>query len=101
MTSFAIVIPARFASSRYPGKPLAMLRGARGEGRSLIERSWRAGMAVPGAAGVWVATDDARIAEAVRQFGGQVVMTSADCRNGTERCAQGLAQLPPVDVVVN
>jgi 3-deoxy-manno-octulosonate cytidylyltransferase (CMP-KDO synthetase) len=37
----------------------------------------------------------------VRQFGGQVVMTSADCRNGTERCAQGLAQLPPVDVVVN
>ena len=101
MTSFAIVIPARFASSRYPGKPLVALRGASGVARSLIERSWRAAMAVPGAAGVWVATDDARIADAVRGFGGQVVMTSSACRNGTERCAQGLAHLPKVDVVVN
>lgn len=101
MTRFAIVIPARFASSRYPGKPLAMLRGAGGRGRTLIERSWQAAMKVPGAAGVWVATDDARIADAVRGFGGEVVMTSPDCRNGTERCAQAVAALPPVDVIVN
>ena len=101
MIRFAIIIPARFASSRYPGKPLASLRGAGGQARSLIERSWRAAMAVPGAAGVWVATDDARIAEAVRGFGGQVVMTSPACRNGTERCAEAAAHLPEVDVVVN
>jgi len=106
MTSFAIVIPARFASTRYPGKPLAMLRGAGGQARSLIERSWRAACEVEGAAGVFVATDDDRIADAVRAFGGQVVMTPSTCRNGTERCAAALPQLPDfgvpdVDVVVN
>lgn len=101
MTSFAIVIPARFASTRYPGKPLALLRGADGTASTLIERSWRAAQAVPGASGVWVATDDERIAEAVRGFGGQVAMTSSTCANGTERCAEALAALPPVDVVVN
>lgn len=103
MTRFAIVIPARFASTRYPGKPLAMLRGGQGRARSLIERSWRAAMGVsaPGLVGVWVATDDARIAEAARGFGAKVVMTSPSCRNGTERCAEALAHLPPVDVVVN
>jgi len=101
MTSFAIVIPARFASTRFPGKPLAPLCGASGVARPLIERSWRAAMAVEGAAGVWVATDDERIADAVRGFGGQVVMTSSACRNGTERCAEALAGLPKVDVIVN
>jgi 3-deoxy-manno-octulosonate cytidylyltransferase (CMP-KDO synthetase) len=101
MTSFAIVIPARFASTRYPGKPLAMLRGAGGAQKSLIERTWAAARAVEGCAGVFVATDDARIAEAVRGFGGQVVMTPSSCANGTERCAAALGQLPPVDVVVN
>lgn len=103
MTRFAIVIPARYESTRYPGKPLAMLRGADGRARPLIERSWRAAMTVraPGLIGVWVATDDARIADAAREFGAQVVMTTSDCRNGTERCAQALGQLPPVDVVVN
>jgi 3-deoxy-manno-octulosonate cytidylyltransferase (CMP-KDO synthetase) len=101
MTRFAIVIPARFASTRFPGKPLAMLRGAHGTPRTLIERSWRAACGVEGAVGVWVATDDARIAEHVRGFGGQVVMTSSACRNGTERCAEALAGLPEVDILVN
>lgn len=103
MTRFAIVIPARYESTRYPGKPLAMLRGADGRARPLIERSWRAAMTVraPGLIGVWVATDDARIANVARDFGAQVVMTTSDCRNGTERCAQAMGQLPPVDVVVN
>jgi hypothetical protein len=103
VTRFAIVIPARYESTRYPGKPLAMLRGADGRARPLIERSWRAAMTVraPGLIGVWVATDDARIANVARDFGAQVVMTTSDCRNGTERCAQAMGQLPPVDVVVN
>ncbi|MDE2405073.1 MAG: 3-deoxy-manno-octulosonate cytidylyltransferase [Sphingomonadales bacterium] len=99
---FGIVIPARFASARFPGKPLALLAGATGEARPLIRRAWEAAMAVPGTAGVWVATDDPRIAEAVRGFGGAVVMTSASCRNGTERCADALAALPAdLDIVVN
>lgn len=100
--SFAIVIPARYASSRYPGKPLVPLVGATGEARSLIRRSWDCAMSVEGAAGVWVATDDHRIADEVESFGGQVVMTSPDCANGTERCAEAIAKLGPMaDVVVN
>ncbi|MCT4682600.1 MAG: 3-deoxy-manno-octulosonate cytidylyltransferase, partial [Roseicyclus sp.] len=87
------VIPARYASTRYPGKPLALLRGATGVARSLIERSWRAAMAVDGFDAVHVATDDDRIAEAARSFGAQVLMTSSEARNGTERCAEALAQL--------
>lgn len=97
-----IVIPARFASSRYPGKPLAVLRGAGGAERTLIERSWRAARAVRGVASVVVATDDPRIADAARGFGADVVMTPTDCRNGTERCAaaiEGLADRP--DIIVN
>lgn len=100
--TFAIVIPARYQSQRFPGKPLAPLRGADGTFKPLIRRSWEAACAIPGAVGVWVATDDARIADAVAGFGGQVVMTSPDCRNGTERCADALARLGPVaDMVVN
>jgi 3-deoxy-manno-octulosonate cytidylyltransferase (CMP-KDO synthetase) len=99
---FAILIPARFASSRYPGKPLALLRGADGEARSLIERSWRAATAVAPSERVWVATDDARIADAVRAFGGQVVMTPESCRNGTERCAAALEVLGNIaPIIVN
>lgn len=99
---FAILIPARHASSRYPGKPLALLRGAGGEACSLIERSWRAAGQVAPAERVWVATDDARIADAVTAFGGQVVMTPASCRNGTERCAAALDVLGDVaPIIVN
>lgn len=100
--SFAIIIPARYASSRYPGKPLVPLTGATGEARSLIRRSWDCAKSVEGSAGVWVATDDERIAAEVESFGGQVVMTSSDCANGTERCAEAAAKLGPVaDVFVN
>lgn len=97
-----IVIPARYQSSRFPGKPLAMLTGAGGRAKSLIQRSWEAARAVQGAGQVWVATDDRRIADAVAAFGGQSVMTSPDCRNGTERCAEAVTKLGlDVDVVVN
>ena len=66
MESFAIIIPARYASQRYPGKPLVPLRGATGIDKSLIQRSWECARTVEGAVGVWVATDDERIAEEVQ-----------------------------------
>lgn len=97
-----VVIPARYASTRYPGKPLAELRGATGEARSLIRRSWEAAMAVEGVDRVVVATDDERIAEAARGFGAEVAMTPETCRNGTERCAVVAEALGPEwDVIVN
>lgn len=97
-----VVIPARYASSRYPGKPLAELRGATGEPRSLIRRSWEAATEVPEVDRVVVATDDDRIADAARGFGAEVAMTPESCRNGTERCAAVLAGLGDrYDVVVN
>ncbi|MEL6475816.1 MAG: manno-octulosonate cytidylyltransferase [Pseudomonadota bacterium] len=99
--STAIVIPARYASSRYPGKPLAMLTGADGRAKSLIQRTWEAACAVQGIAEIAVATDDDRIAEAARGFGATVVMTSSTCRNGTERCADALNQLSSPEIVVN
>lgn len=86
----SLFIPARFASSRYPGKPLAMLRAQDGE-RSLIRRSWDAAMKVRGIDRVAVATDDQRIADHARSFGAEVVMTAASARNGTERCAEAYA----------
>lgn len=97
-----VAIPARYASTRYPGKPLAELVGATGEARSLIRRSWEAAMAVEGVDRVVVATDDDRIAKAARDFGAEVVMTPETCRNGTERCAAVARALGPEwDVVVN
>ncbi|MEO6359681.1 MAG: 3-deoxy-manno-octulosonate cytidylyltransferase [Sphingomicrobium sp.] len=100
--SFAIIIPARYASKRFPGKPLVSLRGTSGIEKSLIQRSWECASSVPGCAGVWVATDDDRIAAEVELFGGQVIMTSSDCANGTERCAEAVSKLPSVpEVIVN
>ncbi|WBU60223.1 3-deoxy-manno-octulosonate cytidylyltransferase [Paracoccus albus] len=100
--SVIIVIPARYASTRYPGKPLAMLKGAGGETASLIERSWRAAKGVAGIDRVIVATDDDRIREASEAFGAEVVMTSSECRNGTERCAEAVANLGvSPEIVVN
>ncbi|MBP0484456.1 3-deoxy-manno-octulosonate cytidylyltransferase [Sagittula salina] len=97
-----ILIPARYASSRYPGKPLVPLKGATGAEKSLIQRSWEAAKQVKGADAVFVLTDDDRIREAAEGFGAQVLMTSDRARNGTERCAEGVAQLPEApEVVVN
>jgi len=97
-----VVIPARFASTRYPGKPLVELRGATGEAKSLIHRSWDAAMSVKGVDKVVVATDDERIKSAAETFGAEVVMTSTECRNGTERCAEALDALGgKYDIVVN
>ena len=100
--SVVIVIPARFASTRYPGKPLVELRGADGEPRSLIRRSWDAAMSVRGVDRVIVATDDDAIRDHAQAFGAEVAMTSTECRNGTERCAEAVANLGITsEVVVN
>lgn len=97
-----IVIPARYASTRYPGKPLVELRGSSGEAKSLIRRSWDAACEVSGVDKVVVATDDVRIADASAAFGAEVVMTSTECQNGTERCAETLTKLSgEYDIVVN
>ena len=85
--SVLIIIPARYASTRYPGKPLVALKGATGQSKTLIQRSWEAAMLVEGNPRVVVATDDDRIKDAAEAFGAEVVMTSPDCTNGTERCA--------------
>ena len=77
--SFAVVIPARYASSRLPGKPLLDIAG-----KPMLQRVWERAMQA-GAAQVIVATDDARIESACRQFGAEVVMTSADHPSGTDR----------------
>ncbi len=97
----AIVIPARYQSTRFPGKPLAPLRGATGISKSLIQRAWEAASEVSGVSRVVVATDDDRIADAAGGFGAEVVMTSSDCENGTARCHDALSRLDNPDIVVN
>lgn len=96
-----ILIPARYQSSRYPGKPLAPLTGAGGTSKPLIQRSVEAARRVAGVSAVFVTTDDERIAEACSGFGVGVIMTSPECRNGTERCAEALGQLHDPDLVIN
>ena len=93
----AIIIPARFASSRFPGKPLTLIRG-----KSLIRRVWEIAQSIKGVSDVVIATDDSRISEAVKSFGARVAMTSEQCRNGTERvfeASKSLAKQP--DVIIN
>ncbi|MEL6550720.1 MAG: manno-octulosonate cytidylyltransferase [Pseudomonadota bacterium] len=97
-----IVIPARYASTRYPGKPLVALRGATGEARSLLARSWEAAQGVAGIDRVVIATDDTRIEAAGQALGADVVMTSPAAANGTERVAEAHAALGGgYDIVVN
>lgn len=88
MSGTVIVIPARFGSTRLPGKPLIRIAG-----RTLIERVWQIATSAKHADAVYVATDDTRIAEAVKGFGGKAVMTQADCANGSERTLAALSVL--------
>lgn len=100
--STLLVIPARYASTRYPGKPLVMLRDGAGQSRSLVERTWIAACAADGVDRVVIATDDDRIARAATGFGAEVVMTSPRCANGTERCAEALDAVGGgYDIVIN
>jgi len=88
--STLVVIPARYASQRFPGKPLQPLVGATGVEKTLIERSWDAAQKIASDVRVVVATDDQRIADAVSRFGGEVAMTPESCKNGSERTVAAL-----------
>lgn len=95
----AIIIPSRMNSTRLPGKSLALLEGADGEKRSLVERCFMAASDV-GVEEIYVATDHQDIAEHVRGFGGNALMTPESCRNGTERCAALLDQID-AELIIN
>ncbi|MCI0403325.1 MAG: 3-deoxy-manno-octulosonate cytidylyltransferase [Acidobacteria bacterium] len=88
-------IPARYGSTRFPGKPLALLAG-----KPLIEHVYRRAALVAEISQVIVATDDARIVAAVKAFGGEARLTSASHRSGTDRLAEVFAAVE-CDVVVN
>ena len=92
---FVGIIPARYASTRFPGKPLAMLGG-----KPVIQRVYE--QVKDCFDNLYVATDDDRIKDAVLAFGGNVVMTSESCNNGTERCLDAYKRLAlDCDVIVN
>ncbi len=93
--SVAAVIPARFAASRFPGKPLAPIAG-----RSLVQRVWEGTRGAKRVSRVVIATDDERIAEACRAFGAEVALTSPDHPTGTDRIAEVAASLSE-PIVVN
>lgn len=102
MSKVVVIIPARYGSTRFPGKPLVDLKGMDGSVRPLIHRTWDAAQQVSGVDEIYVATDDERIAECVQGFGGRVLMTSVTCANGTERCAEAIEKLSYVpDLVIN
>lgn len=90
------IIPARYASSRFPGKPLVDIAG-----KSMIQRVYEQASKCPDLAAVVVATDDERIFEHVIAFGGRVVMTSADHQSGTDRCAEVALQHPEYEMIIN
>ena len=92
---FVGIIPARYASTRFPAKVLAMLNG-----KTVIQRVYE--QVKDCFDDLYVATDDSRIAEVVTSFGGKAIMTSEDCKNGTERCFDACCKLNiDCDVVVN
>ena len=91
----AIVIPARYGSTRLPGKPLADIAG-----KPMVQHVYERALQVANAQVVVIATDDARVAEAVRGFGGMCVMTSPDHPSGTDRLAEVMAQVD-ADIYIN
>ena len=97
--NFIGIIPSRYGSTRFPGKSLADICG-----KTMIQRVYE--QAVKAMEEVWVATDDERIVDAVKGFGGNVVMTSLNHRSGTDRCAEAVLRASELtgknyDVVVN
>ena len=99
MTRFVGIIPARYASTRFPGKPLADIKG-----KTMIERVYI--QASKALTDVVVATDDDRIKAEVQRFGGNVIMTSPDHQSGTDRCAEAVTVYEKLvnksfDVVIN
>jgi len=90
------IIPARFQSTRLPGKPVIEVRG-----KTLIEHVYRRVEQAGSIERILVATDDERIAQAVQRFGGNVIMTRIDHQSGTDRLAEAAGKLPEDALVVN
>jgi len=90
------IIPARYGSSRFPGKPLAEING-----KSMIQRVYEQASKAASLDAVVVATDDVRIADAVSAFGGKFQLTSAAHQSGTDRCAEVLRLEPGYNIVIN
>lgn len=90
------IIPARYASTRFPGKPLVDIGG-----KSMIQRVYEQAKKCRDLNEVVVATDDDRIFDHVIAFGGSVVMTSSDHQSGTDRCAEVALKYPDHQVIVN
>jgi 3-deoxy-manno-octulosonate cytidylyltransferase (CMP-KDO synthetase) len=89
------IIPARFAASRFPGKPLTPI-----DGLPMVQRVWQGASESKRLSESWVATDDERIADACREFGARVCMTRADHPTGTDRLAEA-AETLEAEIVVN
>jgi 3-deoxy-manno-octulosonate cytidylyltransferase (CMP-KDO synthetase) len=93
------IIPARYASSRFPGKPLALIGG-----KPMIQRVYERASQCRILSGVVVATDDDRISRCVKNFGGAVCMTSPSHKSGTERCHEAMTFFgspDPADIIIN
>ncbi|WEK20956.1 MAG: 3-deoxy-manno-octulosonate cytidylyltransferase [Candidatus Pedobacter colombiensis] len=90
------IIPARYASTRFPGKPLIDIQG-----KSMIQRVYEQALKATSLSKVVVATDDERIAKAVSSFGGEFVMTGNAHQSGTDRCAEVSQHFPDFDTVIN
>ena len=90
------IIPARFNSTRFPGKPVVQI-----DGKTLIEHVYRRVEQASLVSRIIVATDDPRIADAVERFGGTVMMTRNDHQSGTDRLAEAVEDLEPDTLVVN
>ena len=100
MQKMLAIIPARYASTRFPGKPLALLGG-----KPVVQWVWENVSAMPELACAVVATDDERIVEAVERFGGRAMMTASTHRSGTDRCGEVVRRLreegQEYDVAIN
>lgn len=95
--SAIIIIPARFGSTRLPGKPLALIKG-----KSLIYRMWTIAKAVKNIDEVYIATDDEKIKAHAETFGAKVIMTPVECQNGTERAFAAVNTLTSrPDIILN
>ena len=92
---YAVVIPARYSSSRFPGKPLVDLMG-----KPMIQRVWEQCCKAVTKSNVYIATEDKLIKQAAEDFGAQVIMTSSECLTGTDRLAEANNQLK-CDFLVN
>jgi 3-deoxy-manno-octulosonate cytidylyltransferase (CMP-KDO synthetase) len=90
------VIPARFASTRFPGKPLVVI-----DGKTMIQRVYEQAKKVNSFSEVIIATDDQKIQNHAESFGAKVMMTSVNHNSGTDRCAEVATKIPDAEIVIN